>query len=86
MKKPEIVIRSDGKIVRDGIVLQKGKALNEEWLLGNQKTVYGWLDFFWRYPDAYFDAIAPVNSPFNFFPYQRFSALKLNKAKVGLTL
>ena len=59
------------KIYREGIELEKGVAINENWLRKNEELLYDCWCLFAAYPDIYLDMIKPTNSNFDLFPYQR---------------
>lgn len=59
------------KIYRDGIELEKGSVITEDWLVRNEELLYDSWCIFSGYPDIYLDLIKPVNSNFDLFPYQR---------------
>lgn len=57
--------------VIDGLELEKGTVLTEQYVLKNQETIQMWLDFFLAYPDIFIDMITPQESTFRLFFYQR---------------
>lgn len=59
------------KPVRDGIELEKGAILSEEYLIKNQKALEKMMEIFAAYPDIYLDIIKPIDSNFTLFFYQR---------------
>jgi hypothetical protein len=59
------------RIMRDGIELEKGVVITEEWLKKNEELLYDCWQIFAAYPDIYLDLIKPVESNFTLFPYQR---------------
>ena len=59
------------RIMREGVELEKGVVITEEWLLKNEELLYDCWELFAAYPDIYLDMIRPVESNFTLFPYQR---------------
>ena len=59
------------RLYRDGIELEKGVVITEQWLLKNEELLYDCWEIFAAYPDIYLDLIKPVDSNFDLFPYQR---------------
>jgi hypothetical protein len=59
------------RIYRDGIELDKGTVITEQWLQKNEELLYDCWNIYTVYPDIYLDLIKPVDSNFNLFPYQR---------------
>lgn len=59
------------RIYRDGIELDKGAVITEQWLQKNEELLYDYWNIYTVYPDIYLDLIKPVDSNFNLFPYQR---------------
>lgn len=59
------------RIYRDGIELDKGTVITEQWLQKNEELLYDCWNIYTVYPDIYLDLIKPVESNFNLFPYQR---------------
>lgn len=59
------------RLYRDGIELEKGVIINEDWLVRNEELLFDCWEIFSAYPDIYLDLIRPVNSNFTLFPYQR---------------
>lgn len=56
---------------REGIPLEKGVILTEEYLEKNQKLFERYAQFFTVYPDIFLDLIAPESPQIQLFPYQR---------------
>lgn len=56
---------------KDGIPIEKGIILNEEYLLKNFKHLEDLANYFTSYPDLYLDLITPEDSEFKLFFYQR---------------
>lgn len=59
------------RIYRDGIELDKGTVITEQWLQKNEELLSDCWNIYTVYPDIYLDLIKPVDSNFNLFPYQR---------------
>lgn len=59
------------RLFRDGIELEKGVVITEEWLKKNEELLYDCWNIYAAYPDIYLDMIKPKNSNFDLFPYQR---------------
>ena len=55
---------------KDGIPIEKGIILNEEYLLKNFKHLEDLANYFTSYPDLYLDLITPEDSEFKLFFYQ----------------
>ena len=58
---------------RDGIELDKGSIVTEDYMAAHQKELEGWVNLFTAYPDYYLDIIKPKDSEFTLFFYQRFT-------------
>lgn len=58
-------------ITREGIPLEKGVVLTDGYLEDNRNLFEQYCTFFTAYPDLFLDLIAPSESGFNLFPYQR---------------
>lgn len=56
---------------RDGIHLQKGVVLNQDYLFKHFHEIENLFDFFMMYPDIFLDIIKPQESNFTLFFYQR---------------
>ncbi len=56
---------------RDGVDIEKGVVLNEEYLERFFKQIGSLLNIFTAYPDIYLDIIKPSDSNFELFFYQR---------------
>lgn len=59
------------KIFRDGVELEKGVVITQEWLEKNEDFLAEHWELFSAYPDIYLDLIKPKTSNFDLFPYQR---------------
>lgn len=57
--------------IKDGIQIDKGAVLTQDFILKNRKVIEQWLDLFLQYPDLYIDLITPSYSSFQLFFYQR---------------
>lgn len=56
---------------RDGVEIEKGAVLNEEWLIAHEDKLRELFHIFSTYPDIYLDVITPEGSNFKLFFYQR---------------
>jgi hypothetical protein len=71
------VIQVGGKLKRvtlesrNGVVIEKGIALNPERVKQNRALYEHWCNFFTAYPDRFIDMITPAGSGFQLFFYQR---------------
>lgn len=64
----------EGKLklaIRDGVELEKGVVITEEYLKQHEDLFIQYAEFFTAYPDLYLDIIKPVDSNFELFFYQR---------------
>ena len=59
------------RVFRDGIELEKGVVITQDWLEKNEELLYDCWQIFSAYPDIYLDLIKPSESNFDLFPYQR---------------
>lgn len=59
------------RIIRDGIELEKGVVITQDWLEKNESFLAEHWELFSAYPDIYLDLIRPKESNFELFPYQR---------------
>ena len=60
------------KIYHDGIELEKGVVISENWLRKNEELLYDCWNIFAAYPDIYLDLITPQAAKIpSLFPYQR---------------
>lgn len=72
LKNPEdSTFNAREHIFRDGIELEKGVVITEEWLKRNEELLYDCWNVYAAYPDIYLDMIKPKSSNFDLFPYQR---------------
>ena len=58
-------------LYHDGIELEKGSIITEQWLLKNENFLSELWSLYAAYPDIYIDLITPVNSTFKLYPFQR---------------
>ena len=58
---------------RDGIELEKGATITNEYLERHYDELCQWVELFTAYPDIYLDIIKPADSEFSLFFYQRFT-------------
>lgn len=58
-------------IERDGVVIEKGAVLTEDWLFQHKDFLGDLMSIFTAYPDIYLDIITPQDSNFHLFFYQR---------------
>lgn len=56
---------------REGIELEKGATITNEWLEQHYDMLKDWVNLFTAYPDYYLDIIKPIDSEFGLFFYQR---------------
>lgn len=57
------------RIERDGIELDKGVILTNEYLIEHEELFKQYSNFFTAYPDIFLDLIKPVESNFELFFY-----------------
>ena len=56
---------------REGVEVEKGAVLTEEYLKAHEEDLRKIMDFYTAYPDIYLDTIKPADSTFELFFYQR---------------
>lgn len=56
---------------RDGVEIEKGVVLNEDYLSKNMENIGNMMSIFSAYPDVFLDFITPADSNFKLFFYQR---------------
>ena len=56
---------------KDGIEIEKGAILNEEYMMAHKDEIGNMLSIFSAYPDVFLDLITPTDSNFQLFFYQR---------------
>lgn len=56
---------------RDGVEVEKGAVLTEEYLKAHEEDLRKTIDLYTAYPDIYLDTIKPADSTFELFFYQR---------------
>ena len=66
---------------REGIELEKGAVLTNEYLERHYDELCKWINLFTAYPDYYLDIIRPADSEFSLFFYQRFTLRALMRFK-----
>ena len=66
---------------REGIELDKGAVLTNEYLERHYDELTQWVNLFTAYPDYYLDIIKPADSEFSLFFYQRFTLRALMRFK-----
>ena len=66
---------------REGIELEKGATITNEWLEQHYDMLKDWVNLFTAYPDYYLDIIKPVDSEFGLFFYQRLTLRVLMRFK-----
>ena len=66
---------------RDGIELEKGAVITNEYLERHKEELEKWVQLFTAYPDYYLDIIRPTDSEFSLFFYQRFTLRVLMRFK-----
>lgn len=74
MKKEKcstMTTQSTDAALRDGIPVDKGVAIGEEWAEKNEVLLRNYWDYFTRYPDMFLDTIAAKDCPIHLFYYQR---------------
>lgn len=59
------------KVYRDGIELEKGVTLTQDFLIKNEELFAQYANYFTTYPDLFLDLVRPDGSGFNLFFYQR---------------
>lgn len=57
--------------MREGIEIEKGAILTEQYLIEHEELFREYTDFFTAYPDIFLDLIKPEDSNFTLFFYQR---------------
>lgn len=65
------LFNTKSKIYRDGVELEKGVVITQEFLERNEELLLDCWQIYSAYPDIYLDTIKPKNSTFDLFPYQR---------------
>lgn len=72
LRKPEVSdFNAKNKIYRNGIELEKGIIITEDFLERNAALLEDTMQKFVSYPDIYLDFIKPTESNFDLFPFQR---------------
>lgn len=75
LRAPVSSFGSTSQLKRDGIVLEKGVVLTEEWLRQHEDFLCREMDIFTVYPDILLDLYTPINSEFRLFAYQRINEI-----------
>lgn len=57
--------------MREGIPVDKGVVLSEEFCVQNEKLFQQYADYFMRYPDLFLDTVKSTDCPINLYYYQR---------------
>lgn len=71
MEKLDRIKQNFEPLLREGVELEKGVLLTEDYLIENEDIFRRYANFFSAYPDLYLDLIKPVDLAFNLFFYQR---------------
>ena len=71
LRDPTTIYNSQNRLFRDGVELEKGVVIAEDFLKKNEEFLEKELNLFTVYPDIYLDVIKPTDSQFSLFPYQR---------------
>lgn len=58
-------------VTRDGIQIEKGFILTEDYIMEHFDVICQWMNHFLQYPDLFFDMITPSESNFRLYFYQR---------------
>lgn len=66
---------------RDGIIIDKGAVLTEDYLLKHRDLIEKYVSFWSAYPDLFLDLIKPADSNFDLFFYQRICLRALMRYK-----
>ena len=70
-KKDSIFSQSKQVGYKDGVEIEKGVILNEEYLEANENSIGDTMSFFTAYPDVFIDLISPEGCGIKLFFYQR---------------
>lgn len=68
---PSFSLNTHKKVIRDGIELEKGVVITQDWLERNESFLSDCWSLYAAYPDIYLDMIKPADSNFDLFPFQR---------------
>lgn len=81
--KQELINNADfvEKAEREGIELEKGAVITNEYLDRHFEDLQKWVNLFTAYPDYYLDIIKPADSEFSLFFYQRMTLRALMRFK-----
>jgi len=77
MDKSEVI--KNGVGYREGIPIDKGIKLNEDYLNEHYEKICGIVDHWITYPDCFLDTIAPHDCPIKLFFYQRIKSSPLSQ-------
>lgn len=66
---PEATFGTQQRAYRDGIELEKGVVITQDWLERNESLLDECWSLYAAYPDIYLDMIKPQESNFDLFPY-----------------
>lgn len=67
--------------MREGVEVEKGVVLNEDYLLKHFEPLSNLISIFTAYPDLYLDVIKPADSTFDLFFYQRITLRAIMRYK-----
>ena len=83
LKKKNELMESDmiQRGSREGIEIEKGVVLNEDYLIKHKEQIGDMMSIFTAYPDVFLDFISPEGSNFNLFFYQRITLRALMRYK-----
>ena len=70
-KKNNIFSQSKQVGYKNGIEIEKGVILNEDYLISNEASIGDVMSFFTAYPDIFIDLISPEGCGIKLFFYQR---------------
>ena len=68
-------------VSREGIPIEKGAVLNEDYCIQHEKLFRQYANFFIQYPDLFIDLITPSDSGFHLYFYQRLTLRVLMRYK-----
>lgn len=88
LRPPTSPFFQDNRVYRDGILLEKGVEVTEDFLLRNEKFFADLTQLYTVYPDVYLDVISKEGSQFSLFPYQRIflrSIMRYNQVYITAT-
>lgn len=88
LRPPTSPFLQDNRIYRDGILLEKGVEVSEDFLIQHEKFFADLVQLYTVYPDIYLDVIRQENSEFSLFTYQRVflrSIMRYNQVYITAT-